>query len=233
MQGFSPATGGDSISRGMQLLCVLFACMVLINTGEIYAQNTQGEEALLPDNTALQNCSIEDSTGKSLTCRSQGNVSGDPSDGNAPGNASLDTADVNVPVNVSGNTTESGVPVYAAGPVVSGPEVEDAAVRVNAFIAKNKRLPLTVEVGGLKVNMAQFLQLMSSYLHNRKLEINSVAVPANTSGTKLKGSITLKEYLEVASRTLTNPGVPCVSFGDQKIRFESLCGYLQGQLILK
>ena len=222
MQGFSPATGGDSISRGMQLLCVLFACMVLINTGEIYAQNTQGEEALLPDNTALQNCSIEDSTGKSLTCRSQGNVSGDPSDGNAPGNASLDTADVNVPVNVSGNTTESGVPVYAAGPVVSGPEVEDAAVRVNAFIAKNKRLPLTVEVGGLKVNMAQFLQLMSSYLHNRKLEINSVAVPANTSGTKLKGSITLKEYLEVASRTLTNPGVPCVSFGDQKIRFESL-----------
>ena len=121
-----------------------------------------------------------------------------------------------------GTPPNQGVPVYVAGSVVSGPEVEDAAVRVNAFLAKNKRLPLTVEVGGLKVNMAQFLQLMSSYLHNRKLEINSVAVPANTSGTKLKGSITLKEYLEVASRTLTNPGVPCVSFRDQKIRFESL-----------
>jgi hypothetical protein len=31
--------------------------MVLLNTGEIYAQNTQGEEALLPDNMTAKTCS--------------------------------------------------------------------------------------------------------------------------------------------------------------------------------
>jgi transglutaminase-like putative cysteine protease len=185
-------SGGDSISRGMQLLCVLlFACMVLLNTGEIYAQNTQGEEALLPDNMTVKTCSTvmeSDSTVAVVNA-------------SAEANRTLDSA---------------------AGPSVSRADVEDAAVRVNTFLARNKRLPLTVEVGSVKVNMAQFLQLEAYYVLNRTPTVNQVQVPAKTSGTMLKGSIYLKDYLEVAGRVLSSGAPEYIGFRDQKIGFESL-----------
>lgn len=185
-------SGGDSISRGMQLLCVLFACMVLLNTGEIYAQNTQGEEALLPDNMTAKTCSTVMESNSTVAVVNA----------SAEANKTLDSA---------------------AGPSVSRADVEDAAVRVNTFIAKNKRLPLTVEVGSVKVNMAQFLQLESYYVLNRTPTVNQVQLPAKTSGTMLKGSIYLKDYLEVAGRVLSSGGAPgYIGFRDQNIRFESL-----------
>jgi len=177
----------------MQLLCVLFACMVLLNTGEIYAQNTQGEEALLPDNMTLKTCSTVMET-NSTAAEMNGNLE---------------------------NTSKT--PVAAAGPSVSRADVEDAAVRVNAFIEKNRRLPLTVEVGDVKVNMAQFLQLESQYVLNRTPSVNQVQVPSVTSGTVLKGSIYLKDYLEVAGRVLQSGVAPgYISFRDQRIGFQSL-----------
>ncbi|MGB9844470.1 MAG: pseudomurein-binding repeat-containing protein [Methanothermobacter tenebrarum] len=192
------------ISIKIKIVCMLFACILLLNLGSAHAQ--------------------ENKTTTNLTQ----NINSPETPDNATDTNSLCIPEEPVPKTNYTTDEGSNKSKAAAGPsTLNGADIEDAAVRLDNFIKTNERLPAYITVGGEQLNSAEFLQLLTAYLTGRALEPTIVKLPTNSTGTSLKGSILLKDYIKLAEKVynfieLNSRAPNFATFNNQQIKFESL-----------
>ncbi|MBC7100013.1 MAG: pseudomurein-binding protein [Methanobacteriales archaeon] len=188
----------------MKIVCMLFACILLLNLGSAYAQ--------------------ENKTTTNLTQ----NINSPETPDHATDTNSLCIPEEPVPKTNYTIDEGSNKSKAAAGPsTLNGADIEDAAVRLDNFIKTNERLPAYITVGGEQLNSAEFLQLLTAYLTGRALEPTIVKLPTNSTGTSLRGSILLKDYIKLAEKVynfieLNSRAPNFAKFNNQQIKFESL-----------
>ncbi|MBC7118702.1 MAG: hypothetical protein H5T38_07100, partial [Methanobacteriaceae archaeon] len=192
------------ISIKIKIVCMLFACILLLNLGSAYAQ--------------------ENKTTTNLTQ----NINSPETPDHATDTNSLCIPEEPVPKTNYTIDEGSNKSKAAAGPsTLNGADIEDAAVRLDNFIKTNERLPAYITVGGEQLNSAEFLQLLTAYLTGRALEPTIVKLPTNSTGTSLRGSILLKDYIKLAEKVynfieLNSRAPNFAKFNNQQIKFESL-----------
>jgi len=104
--------------------------------------------------------------------------------------------------------TSSTDPTSSTDTTFTISEIADAALRVKNYVETNKCLPDTVEVGGVSVNIAQYLylacqatvQISSGDLADIVLE--SESVPAGFCEEMSSGQIVTGDYLDLAERII-------------------------------
>ncbi|HPQ05325.1 MAG TPA: pseudomurein-binding repeat-containing protein [Methanothermobacter sp.] len=192
------------ISIKMKIVCMLFACILLLNLGSAYAQENKTTTNL------TQNINSPETPDRATDVNSSCILEEPVPKTNYAGDEGLNKSNA------------------AAGPsTLNGADIEDAAVRLDDFIKTNERLPAYITVGGEQLNPATFLQLLTAYLTDKTLEPRIVGLPTNSTGTNLKGSIVLEDYIELAEKVYSfielNSRAPnFATFNNQQIKFESL-----------
>jgi len=185
--------GGDNISTGIKVLCIL--CIVLATVSTSYAQENTTKSLELQDKSAPLN---------------EKNITETPTMGKNPSN----------------NRTNHPA-AYNDAKTAKPSEIEDAAVYVNKFVKENGRLPKYVNISDSKVNMPEYLYLVTASLTGGDTIIRNVEPPKKSTGSTLSGSIKLNDYLELAGRVYnfikSNNRAPSYArHQNLKIRFESL-----------
>lgn len=121
-------------------------------------------------------------------------------------------------------------------------QIQDASKTVQSYVETNHQLPTSITIAGTTVNMAQFLQMLTSTILNvddslyTSVALKSYITAPNPSETITKaGNIASADYINLANSVIsymyTNgqaPNYSTTSLGD--IRFESLV-YLNSQIL--
>ncbi|MEM4525111.1 MAG: pseudomurein-binding repeat-containing protein [Methanothermobacter sp.] len=194
---FACDVGGDNISTGITVLCML--CMVLATVGTSYAQENTTTNFELKDNSAQLS---EEKTNETPTIMGK-------------------TPKINETSQQAAYNDEKNVKT------VKPSDIEDAAVRVNKFIQENGKLPRYVSIKNSEVSMPDYLYLLTASLTGGDTILKNVKPPKSSIGSTLTGSIKLNDYLEVAGRVYNfikseDTAPSYANYQGLKIRFESL-----------
>ncbi|MFB2623861.1 pseudomurein-binding repeat-containing protein [Methanothermobacter marburgensis] len=204
----------------MRLVCMLTACMLLMNTAGYAVAADDTAEVEMESGESLDQCSsLNESYSEDMA----------DSDGTLPSGADHLSADNTEPpvsvdreVDTPNNTTKpvvadadmenasgnSGSQFQAAGDNsgVNHANILSAAVNLRKYIETYGKLPSTVSVGSQKLTVAQFLDLMLKDLlktagKSASLTVRSVKAAPNPSGSAT-GQLSKSAYIKLAENVL-------------------------------
>ncbi|WP_460009335.1 pseudomurein-binding repeat-containing protein [Methanobacterium movens] len=138
---------------------------------------------------------------------------------------------LNIDLSTPGQGTAPVSPPPTSGFSLSS--IQDAASRVNEFIASNQKLPNFVTINQKQLNMSEYLYLLlkattqTNTNNNNPINHQNITEPTNSTGNMETGTLNKAQYLDLAQRILqfmeTNKQAPNFATHNQaRIKYENL-----------